>query len=102
MRPRPGVASRRLGAVGLVLLALLLVMAAAAPVLAPYPPGVRAGAPFQPPSPAHPLGTNDVGQDLASVLVYGARVSLAVGLAAAAAATVIGTVVGLVAGYIGG
>ncbi len=95
-------AGRRLGAIGLVLLALLVAVAAAAPLLAPYDPGARVAAPFQPPSLAHPLGTNDVGQDLLSALLYGARVTLAVGLAAATAATVIGATVGLVAGYAGG
>jgi peptide/nickel transport system permease protein len=55
-----------------------------------------------PPSWAHPLGTDDLGRDLALRLLYGGQVSLAVGLAAAVAATVIGTVIGLVAGFYGG
>lgn len=93
---------RRLGAVGiagLVILAVLGAVAVAAPVLAPFDPAQRVGVPFSPPGGDHLLGTNDVGQDLLSELVFGARVSLVVGLAAAAAATAIGTAVGLIAGY---
>jgi peptide/nickel transport system permease protein len=57
---------------------------------------------FQPPSLAHPLGTDDIGRDVLLRLLYGGRVSLAVGLTAAVFATTIGTAVGLVAGYFGG
>ena len=89
----------RVGMAGLVLLGVVVVVALAAPLLAPYDPKARLGAPFGRPSGAHLLGTNDVGQDLLSELVYGARVSLAVGIAAAAVATVVGATVGLVAGY---
>lgn len=92
----------RLGAVGiagLVILGVLAAVAVAAPVLAPFDPSQRVGVPFSPPGGDHLLGTNDVGQDLLSELVFGARVSLVVGLAAAAAATAIGTAVGLTAGY---
>ena len=97
-------ASRRLrlgrtGTTGLVLLGVLAVVAVAAPLLAPFDPATRIGTPFSPPSAAHLLGTNDVGQDLLSELLFGARVSLVIGLAAATAATAIGTAVGLTAGY---
>ncbi|MDP9020347.1 MAG: ABC transporter permease, partial [Actinomycetota bacterium] len=88
-----------LGLVGAGLLLVLVAVAAAAPLLAPYDPTARAGPPFASPSADHLLGTNDVGQDLLSELLFGARVSLAVGIAAAVAATAVGTVVGLVAGY---
>ena len=54
------------------------------------------------PSLAHPLGTDDLGRDMALRLLYGGQVSLAVGLAAALAAMVIGTVIGLIAGFYGG
>jgi peptide/nickel transport system permease protein len=54
------------------------------------------------PSWDHPLGTDELGRDVAMRLLYGARVSLAVGLAAALAASTIGTAIGLVAGYLGG
>ncbi len=93
--PRPGV-------VGLALLGLLVAVAVAAPLLAPYMPNARVGVPFSPPSAAHLLGTNDVGHDLLTELVYGAQVSLAVGLVAAVTATVIGTLVGVTAGALRG
>jgi len=57
---------------------------------------------FQPPSAAHPLGTDELGRDFLVRLLYGGRVSLFVGLTAALASAVIGTAVGLVAGYHGG
>ena len=57
---------------------------------------------FAAPSAAHPLGTDELGRDLLVRLLYGGRVSLAVGLVAALAAASIGTMVGLFAGYHGG
>jgi peptide/nickel transport system permease protein len=57
---------------------------------------------YAPPSAAHPLGTDELGRDVLMRLVFGARVSLAVGLAAALAAAAIGTAIGLVSGYFGG
>ena len=57
---------------------------------------------FAGPSLAHPLGTDDVGRDLLLRLLYGGRVSLAVGLAAAIMSTTVGTAIGLLAGYFGG
>jgi len=58
--------------------------------------------PFAAPSWEHPLGANDIGQDILSNVIFGARVSLLVGITAAFAATVIGTLVGLASGYSGG
>ncbi|MEH6377408.1 ABC transporter permease [Streptomyces sp. KLMMK] len=63
---------------------------------------VDLAAKLQPPSWAHPFGTDEVGRDLLLRSVYGLRVSLLVGVAAALAATVIGTAVGAVAGALGG
>jgi peptide/nickel transport system ATP-binding protein/peptide/nickel transport system permease protein len=70
-----------------------------APMLAPFDPTERVGRPFQVPSAIHPLGTNDIGQDILSELIFGARISLLVGTLAALIAIVIGTTVGLLAGY---
>ncbi|WP_006242230.1 dipeptide/oligopeptide/nickel ABC transporter permease/ATP-binding protein [Mycolicibacterium tusciae] len=91
--------SRLLAMVGLTLLGMLVFVALAAPLLAPYAPGDRVGRPFSAPSAAHWLGANDVGHDLLSELIYGARISLLIGIIAAVAATVIGASVGLLAGY---
>ncbi|MCK8785267.1 ABC transporter permease [Roseomonas sp. NAR14] len=57
---------------------------------------------FEPPSAAHPLGTDELGRDILLRLLYGARVSLAVGLATALAASVVGTLAGVVAAWRGG
>jgi peptide/nickel transport system permease protein len=91
---------------GLGLLGLLALAAAAAPLVAawlghdPFAPDLLAR--FAPPSAAHPLGTDDLGRDILTRLLYGARVSLAVGLAAALAAAAIGTLAGLLAAWRGG
>lgn len=85
--------------IGLLIVITLTVMAVFAPRLSPYDPRARVDKPFLPPSTAHRLGTNDIGQDILSELIYGARVSLLVGAVAALVALVIGTTVGLLAGY---
>ena len=88
-----------LGLVGLVLLIAMLVMALGANWIAPYDPTKQTGKPFDTPSAAHWLGANDIGQDILSELIYGARISLLIGILAAGIAMVIGTGVGLLAGY---
>lgn len=102
-RRKPGIRSpklaKRLGGLGLAMVVSLIVMAAAAPWLAPYDPTERVATPFLAPSADHLLGTNDVGQDLLSELIYGARVSLMVGIIAAGVALVLGSLVGILAGY---
>lgn len=93
-------------ATGLVLLGTLALAALMAPFAAdalgldPFAPDLMAR--FEPPSAAHPLGTDDLGRDILLRLLFGARVSLAVGLAAALAATVIGTMAGIIAAWRGG
>ena len=91
-----------LGWVGVLLLASLAIVAVCAPWVAPYDPRVSTGRPFEPPSLAHLLGTNDVGYDLLSELIWGARVSLAIGLLAAVVSTTLGTGGGILAGYFRG
>jgi peptide/nickel transport system permease protein len=88
-----------LGAVALI---LFVIVALAAPLLAPYDPHAFSGQPLERPSASHLLGTNDAGQDIASELIYGARISLIVGLGAALGTVTLGVLVGSVAGYIGG
>jgi peptide/nickel transport system permease protein len=92
-----------LSALGLVLLGLLVVGAVFAPLIAPYDPnGFDAAAKFMGPSAHHLFGTDDVGRDLFSRVLYGARYSLTAGVVILAIAACVGTVVGLVAGYAGG
>ncbi|MCA3247660.1 MAG: ABC transporter permease [Azospirillum sp.] len=94
------------GAFALAVLGALALGALAAPGIAALtgfdPAGTDLLKRYAPPSWDHPLGTDELGRDVAMRLLYGARVSLAVGLAAALAASTIGTAIGLVAGYLGG
>jgi peptide/nickel transport system permease protein len=83
--------------VGRFLFLSFLLMAVFSPALAPYDPWLRF-APYLAPGHEHLLGTNDMGHDILSELIYGSRVSLVVGFGAALMATLIGTVVGLLAG----
>jgi len=94
----------RLALFGVVVLSLFILAGIFAPLLAPYDPlsDRDLAAKFAPPSAAHPLGQDELGRDILSRLIYGARVSLTAGLAAVAFATVVGTLIGLVSGYAGG
>lgn len=87
---------------GLTVVALCAIVAALAPWLAPYDPHAFSGQPLERPGRAHPLGTNDVGHDVLSELIYGTRISLAVALAAGLGTVTLGTLIGGVAGYLGG
>ncbi len=84
---------------GVTMILVLVLTAVFAKQLSPYDPAERVGKPFETPSAAHKLGTNDIGQDILSELIYGTRVSLTVGIATAAFAIFLGTSVGLLAGY---
>ncbi|WP_051580500.1 ABC transporter permease [Pseudonocardia acaciae] len=88
--------------VGLVIVVAFVAAGVLGPLLAPYSTTARSGAVYEPPSPAHPLGTDDGGVDMLSLLLDGTRVSLVIGFAAAAVAAAVGGLVGLVAGYFGG
>lgn len=95
-----------LAVASLVVLVLLALASLAAP-LVERALGINANAAdlllrLEPPSAAHPLGTDELGRDLLCRLFYGGRISLAVGLIAAVFSAIIGTAVGLVAGYAGG
>jgi peptide/nickel transport system permease protein len=81
---------------------LLLVAGAGAPWLAPFDPWAPTVAGQTAPGWPHLLGTNDLGQDLLSEILYGLRLSLLVGLAAAGLSTAVGALVGIVAGTRGG
>jgi peptide/nickel transport system permease protein len=93
----------RLAMGGLVILAIVLLMALFAPVITGYPPetldlrSIR-----QAPSAAHPLGTDTLGFDVWSRLVFGSRTSLIVGFGAVAISILIGTTLGVIGGFYGG
>ncbi|MEI7026062.1 dipeptide/oligopeptide/nickel ABC transporter permease/ATP-binding protein [Paenibacillus sp. y28] len=94
-----GQMTRTIGAAGIVLLAVVLLLAVLGPLLVPYSASEQTGGPLESPSRLHLLGTNDMGQDIMAELVAGARVSLTVGIVSALLATLIGALVGLLAGY---
>lgn len=86
---------------GLALFSSFLLMAIFSPLIAPHDPWLRFD-PYLSPGQEHLLGTNDLGQDILSELIYGSRVSLIVGFGAALMATIIGTAIGLISGYFKG
>lgn len=93
----------RLAAASAVFLALLVLAAVFIPVLSPYDalagdPSIRLAGP----SAAHWLGTDEMGRDVLTRLLYGARISLAVGVAPTLVSMIIGVAMGIVAGYLGG
>ena len=94
----------RLTIVGLVIVGLALLGAILAPVIAPYDPikGDIANQYVKPPSSEHPFGTDDVGRDVLSRVIYGAQISLKIAILAEALGVALGTVIGLFTGYYGG
>ncbi len=94
--------SNRLAVFGAVIMSIFILMAIFAPLIAPYGPLRQdlAGK-FAPPSRAHLMGQDELGRDILSRVIYGARISLTAGLAAVAIATAVGTVIGVAAGYFG-
>ena len=92
-----------LNLVALTIIGLLAVMALFASFIAPYDPLAQAlGQRLEPPSATHLFGTDQLGRDIASRLLYGARISLVIGVVVVASAGIVGTAVGLIAGYAAG
>jgi peptide/nickel transport system permease protein len=93
----------RMAMTGLALVAGLFVVSLFAPWLAPYDPNsINLKEVLMPPSPGHLLGTDTLGRDVLSRIIFGSRVSLKVGFVAVGLATLIGLLVGALAGYYGG
>jgi peptide/nickel transport system permease protein len=88
--------------IGVVIIVFFVAVALLAPWLAPYGVTEKVGPVFEPPSADHPLGLDDAGVDMLSLMMWGARVSLVVGFAAALVAMLIGGTIGLLSGYFGG
>ena len=89
-----------LGAVSAALLTVIVLMAIFADVIAPYDPlETHPEIRLSPPSRAHPFGTDDLGRDVLSRIIHGARISLWVGLLAVGIGTAAGMLIGLVCGY---
>jgi len=88
---------------GLILTVVLVLVALAAPLLAPYDPSAQDTARrLERPSHAHPLGLDDLGRDVLSRIVWGARVSLRVGFSVVMLASLVGITLGAISGYFGG
>nr|WP_218043332.1 oligopeptide ABC transporter permease [Oryzomonas sagensis] len=99
----PRLARNRFAVAGAIVVLLMLAVALLAPVIVHFGPNeINAREVLDPPSLRHWFGTDDLGRDVFSRVVYGARISLLVGFAAAGIAVLIGTVLGLVAGFYGG
>ena len=93
---------KKLALAGLIIILFFVAMALLAPVLVgPYQSSLSFTKYEQPPSAAHPLGTDEAGRDILNLLVYGSQVSLLIGFVASFVAMVAGTSLGLVAGYYG-
>jgi peptide/nickel transport system permease protein len=88
--------------VGALILVSLLILAVGAPIFSPYSSTARVGTPFAPPSSSHWLGTNDIGQDILSEIIWGSRISLLIGTLSALLISLSGLLIGLLAGYFGG
>lgn len=90
------------GVIGLVIILFLVGIAIFAPVLTDYDATAVSRDRLQPPSESHFFGTDNVGKDVFSGVLYGARISLTVGVFAAITSLTIGTLVGSIAGFYGG
>lgn len=92
--------SSQLAMAGLLICVVIVALGLAAPMTAPYDPAqLGAGLPMQPPSASHLLGTDELGRDVFSRVVYAARIALYVSLASTLLAAIVGIPLGLVSGY---
>jgi len=96
------VREKPLGTIGGVIVLILLLTGIFADFLAPYGFNESLGVYRAPPSPEYVLGTDNLGRDLLSRVIYGARISVIVGLSASALSLIVSTIIGMLCGYIGG
>ncbi|RWD84847.1 ABC transporter permease [Mesorhizobium sp.] len=104
LNSEPNILSRLIGrptsAVGLTVLVIIVLAAILAPVIAPYAPSkLSIASRLHPPSLDHLFGTDDLGRDVFTRMLYAARTSLSVGFAVVILSSIIGTILGLTAGY---
>ncbi|MFZ2470607.1 MAG: ABC transporter permease [Methanothrix sp.] len=102
INPLRAVASDRLALTGFAILSAIVLMAILAPVLTFFPPDYYTGQIFSPPSTSHPLGTDSMGQDIWSRLLFGARTTLLVAASVAILSTSLSVLVGASSAFIGG
>jgi peptide/nickel transport system permease protein len=109
-RATPGVGQRLgrlarqnvIGVIGAAIVLIVMLTALLAPLIAPYEPSSMLGRRLQPPGAKFLLGTDELGRDVFSRIVYGSRISLYVGLISVGLALALGGLVGVTAGFIGG
>ncbi len=96
--------SNPLTVLGMIIIILVVLMAITAPVIAPFGPneGDLKTLYIKPPSIAHPFGTDDVGRDILSRVIYGSQISVKIALFSEGFGLLVGTVIGLISGYYGG
>jgi peptide/nickel transport system permease protein len=92
----------KLAVASLYFLVIITLLALLAPIISPYDPNQVSTSFSKPPSLKHFMGTDQIGRDMFSRLLYAVRISLFVGLAATVISTIIGVTLGLIAGYFGG
>lgn len=92
----------RYGPAGVVLLGLIILVALLAPAISPYKPAYLSSDMLVAPGAGHLLGTDHLGRDILSGVLWGTRVSLEVGFVSALISALVGTVIGAVSGYFGG
>lgn len=93
----------KLSVIGGIIVLTLFMIAVSAPLISPYnPDDIDRKHVLEPPGLHHFMGTDDLGRDVLSRMIWGARISLAVGFVAIGIATIIGTILGAISGYYGG
>ena len=88
--------------ISIIFILFLIIVSVFAPFFSPYPPDKESGSTLAPPNKEHIFGTDDLGYDIWSQIVYGARVSLIVGFGTAFISAFGGGIIGILAGYAGG
>src|SRR5580704_9291993 len=91
-----------LSLIGLAIIVVVVLAGIAAPLIAPFGPFELVGLRLSPPQPTHPFGTDQLGRDVLSGIVYGARTSLEVGFLSVILSATLGIAIGAVAGFYGG
>ncbi len=93
----------KIGLAGLILLSFFIAVAVIGPYITPYKPNqLYIGTPLAPPNEKFLLGTDELGRDILTLVIYGTQISLIVGLVAAFISIIIGSILGLLGGYYGG
>ncbi len=91
-----------IGGLIVAFIVLLTLVSFLTPNLAPYDPEARSGTPFEPPNAAHLFGTDQLGRDIFSRIIYGSQIVLQVALLSATFSLVVGVPIGLFSGFVGG